>query len=72
MKVEPEDHFFPIKFLARGGFVEAGIHPVTAEQQVIHVDVHLVGVEDRAGITRRADDAAPIGITSRHGCLDQR
>src|SRR5579862_7197986 len=61
--VEPDLHI---------GFVERSGEAVAADLYILQRDVDLARVEIDAGITRRRENAAPVGIRTGDGRLDQR
>src|SRR4030081_3568135 len=51
---------------------EIGRDAVLADQRVLEENVQFRGVERHSGVARGANDAAPIGVGTGDGGLDQR
>ena len=72
MKIHAQQNFLPVELAVSCRFVEAGVNAFAAQQQVVHANVDLVGIEFRAGVARGAEDAAPIRVGARQRRLHQR
>src|SRR5207245_9257610 len=63
---------FLVEFVLSGAFVEAGVEPVAAEEEMVDEDVRPRGIKLRARIAGGAHDAAPVGVAAGDGRLDER
>ena len=71
MEIKPDGQLVAAELPSRRRLVKPGVNPATDQSEIVDEYLELEGIELGARISRRANDASPVGIAPGNGGLYQ-